>query len=182
MSEAFDTCFAELLEREGGFVNDRRDRGGATRYGITEAVARAAGYTGPMADLPLATARDIYRRAYWDAMRLDEVATASLSIAAELFDTGVNMGIGTAVRFLQTALNALNREGRDYPDMNVDGRMGAGTLAALRAYLAAPGRAEGGQVLLKALDCQQGAKYLALAAWDPKAEAFLYGWLRARIG
>ena len=30
-----------LIEREGGYVNHRADRGGPTRYGITEAVARA---------------------------------------------------------------------------------------------------------------------------------------------
>jgi lysozyme family protein len=35
-------------------------------------------------------------------------------LAAELLDTGVNMGTGTATGFLQRALNALNRNGRDY--------------------------------------------------------------------
>lgn len=182
MTGAFDTCFEDLVLKEGGYSDHAADRGGRTRYGITEAVARAAGYTGPMAELGLDTARDIYRRQYWLALRLDEVATLSLPIAAELFDTAVNQGAGTAARYLQVALNALNREGRDFPDMAVDGRLGPGTLAALRRYLEVRGRPEGGQVLLRALDCQQGAKYLALAAWDPRQEAFVYGWLLNRVG
>ena len=41
-----------LIEREGGFVANPVDRGGPTRYGITEAVARAHGYAGDMAALP----------------------------------------------------------------------------------------------------------------------------------
>lgn len=167
--------------REGGYSNQAADRGGATRFGITEAVARAAGYVGPMAEMPLETARDIYRRRYWRALRLDEVALLSLALAAELFDTAVNMGTGTAARFLQTALNALNREASDFPDMDVDGIVGPGTLAALRRFAAVRGR-EGMTVLLRALDCQQGAKYLAIATADPGQERYVYGWLLNRLG
>ena len=38
-----DELIDELIEREGGFVSHPADRGGPTRYGITEAVARAHG-------------------------------------------------------------------------------------------------------------------------------------------
>ena len=41
-----------LIEREGGYANHPADKGGATCFGITEAVARAHGYTGGMRDLP----------------------------------------------------------------------------------------------------------------------------------
>ena len=177
----FDDAFRDLILIEGGYSNDPKDRGGATMYGITEAVARAHGYAGPMDRLDLATAKSIYRRAYWDRQRLDEVEfRAGASIAVELFDTGVNMGVLVAGRFLQTALNALNREGRDFPDMDVDGRIGPGTLFALRAYVQARGQ-EGRVVLLRALNCLQGARYLQIAASDPSQEAFVYGWIRARV-
>ena len=48
-----------ILRAEGGYVNDPQDKGGETNYGITVAVARANGYTGPMRDLTVAVARDI---------------------------------------------------------------------------------------------------------------------------
>ncbi len=42
----------ELIKREGGYVNNQVDKGGVTKYGITEAVARKKGYKGNMKDLP----------------------------------------------------------------------------------------------------------------------------------
>lgn len=52
----------ELIKREGGYVNNPADRGGATKYGITEAVARTNGYKGNMKDLPRDVAKAIYRK------------------------------------------------------------------------------------------------------------------------
>lgn len=40
------------------------DRGGPTRWGLTEAVARRNGYDGPMRALPRSVAADLYRRLY----------------------------------------------------------------------------------------------------------------------
>jgi lysozyme family protein len=180
VSSLFDDAFRDLILVEGGYANDPRDRGGETRYGITAAVARAHGYAGPMSTLPLDEARRIYRAAYWDAPGLEAVAAAAPSVALELFDTAVNMGVRVAGRFLQTALNALNRGGQDYPDLDVDGRVGPTTVAALAAYLRARGAA-GRTVLLRALNGQQAARYLAIAAADPAQEAFVYGWLLNRV-
>jgi lysozyme family protein len=103
-------------------------------------------------------------------------------VAAELFDTGVNMGPGVAVTFLQRALTALNRNGKDYPDLVPDGRIGPRTLAALDGFLAARGKRGGETVLLRALEALQGERYLRLAERRPANEAFLYGWLANRIG
>jgi lysozyme family protein len=102
-------------------------------------------------------------------------------IAAELFDTGVNMGPKVAASFLQRALNALNRGASDYPDIAVDGHIGPATLAALDGFLRRRGPA-GEAVLLKAIEALQGERYLRLAERRPANEAFLYGWLANRIG
>ena len=172
----------ELIEREGGYVNHPADKGGPTRFGITEAVARAHGYAGAMAELPREEAAAIYRRLYWLRPRFDQVAERCPKVAAELFDTGANMGPAVAATFLQRALTALNRGGRDYPDLVPDGRVGLATLAALDAFLEARGRAGGQTVLLRALEALQGERYLRLAEKRPANEAFLYGWLANRVG
>ena len=177
-----DNLVDTLIDREGGFVNNPADKGGPTCFGITEAVARAHGYSGPMRSLPRSEAAAIYRRLYWQRPRLDEVAKRSARLGAELFDTGVNMGPAVAVTFLQRALTALNRNGKDYADLTPDGRVGPTTLAALDTFLKVRGRSSGETVLLRALEALQGERYLRLAERRPANEAFLYGWLANRIG
>jgi lysozyme family protein len=176
-----DDLIDGLLEREGGFVNHPADRGGPTCFGITEAVARAHGYRGAMRSLPRAEAAAIYKRLYWHRPRFDAVAERTPLLAAELFDTGANMGPAVAATFLQRALTALNRTGKDYPDLVPDGRIGEATLAALDAFLAVRGK-QGETVLLRAIEVLQGERYLRLAERRPANEAFLYGWLTNRIG
>ena len=190
-----DQLIDALIEREGGYVNNSADKGGPTKFGITEAVARAQGYAGTMRSLPREEAAEIYKRIYWLRPHLDAVAERSPAVAAELFDTGVNMGPAVAVTFLQRALTALNRNGKDYPDLVPDGRIGTATLAALdsffkvrgntfdgRPHPSQPGAASGETVLLRALEALQGERYLRLAERRPANEAFLYGWLANRIG
>ena len=176
-----DQLVEALIEREGGYIAHPADRGGATRFGITEAVARAHGYAGAMAQLPRDEASAIYRRLYWLRPGFDAIAERAPRIAAELFDTGANMGPAVAATFLQRALTALNRNGRDYPDLVPDGRCGTQTITALEAFLALRG-ADGEIVLFRALEALQGERYLRLAERRPANEAFLYGWLSNRIG
>lgn len=171
----------EVIEREGGYVDHPADRGGPTRFGITLGVARANGYMGEMARLPRDVAVAIYRRLYWDRPGYGFVAEIYPLIAAELFDTAVNMGPATAGRFLQRALNALNRNQKDYADLAVDGAVGANSLKAVGTYRRVRGTG-GERVLLKAMEALQGERYIALAELRPANEAFLYGWLANRIG
>ena len=176
-----DDLIEEAIAREGGYSNHPADRGGPTRWGITETVARQHGFTGHMRVFPREEAVAIYRRRYWLRPRFAEVANHAPTLAAELFDTGINMGPAVAGRFLQRALNALNRCEKDYPDMAVDGVIGPATLAALTAFLGHRGSA-GEVVLIKAVEALQGERYLDLAERRPANEAFLYGWLANRIG
>ncbi|WP_454278263.1 glycoside hydrolase family 108 protein [Sphingomonas sp. Marseille-Q8236] len=175
-----EALIAQVIAREGDYSDHPADRGGATRFGITQVMARADGYDGPMRRLPLSRAESIYRRLYWIAPGFDQVAERAPRLAEELFDTGVNMGPAVATGFLQRALNALNRGGRDYSDLTPDGRIGPATLAALEAFLRHRGP-PGEVVLLKAVEALQGERYLTLAERRPANEAFLYGWLADRL-
>jgi lysozyme family protein len=176
-----ESLIDDVIGREGGYADHPADRGGPTRWGVTEAVARAHGYDGEMRGFPRDQAVAVYRRLYWLRPGFDRVAIRAPRIAAELFDTGVNMGPAVAVGFLQRALNALNRGASDYADIANDGRIGPRTLAALDTYLDKRG-STGEVVLLKAIEALQGERYLTLAERRPANEAFLYGWLANRIG
>ena len=176
-----DLLLQRLIEREGGYCNHPADRGGPTNWGITQAVARANGYQGDIRALPRAEAERIYRALYWEAPRFDAIALIAPRIAEELFDAGVNMGPAVAARFLQRALNALNRNAEDYADLAPDGDIGPATQAALSRFLGVRGL-KGESVLLKAMQALRGERYIALAEGRPANEAFVYGWLSNRIG
>jgi len=150
-------------------------------WGITVAVARAFGYTGPMKDMSQQTARDIYAQRYWHAPRFNDISTLSEPVAEEMLDTGVNMGPSVAGKFLQRALNVLNQGDKAYPNIAVDGAVGNMTLAALKAFLAARGKA-GETVLVRMLNAQQSVRYIELAEAKVSQETFEYGWQLNRVG
>lgn len=149
-------------------------------WGITAKVARDFCYSGPMQALPLGTAKAIYQARYWDLLHLDAVDQISPPIAAEMFDTAVNCGAGVPVPFLQRSLNAFNRQGKDYFDVPVDGLNGPTTVSAFRAFIHLRG-ARGEQVMLKALNAQQGVRYFDITEHRPANEDFEFGWWDKRV-
>lgn len=171
----------EVIGREGGYVNHPNDRGGPTNFGITQQVARAFGFTGDMKALPRATAVAIYRERYWTGPKFDQLAAVFPQIAHEMFDTGINMGQATVAKFVQRVLNVCNRGASDYPDIGADGNIGKMTLAAAQGLKAKRGVAAG-EVLRKAIDGLQAARYVEIAEDNPSQESFAYGWLANRIG
>lgn len=115
----FDVAFEKLIGHEGAYSNHPNDPGGETMFGVTVGVARAAGYTGPMRDLPIAKAKEIYRATYWDTVRADELPPAC---RYHIFDACVNSGPSQAVKWLQRAVGVTD-----------DGKIGAVTVYAARA-------------------------------------------------
>jgi len=170
-----EKIFEELIDREGGYVNDPKDSGGETKYGITKRVARKYGWNGSMIKLPKDIAIDIYKRKYWDKLNLDTVYRYSPEVAEEMFDTAVNMGTGRAGKFLQRALNLLMDA-----ELVVDGIIGIKTLAVLDRYAMRRGD-DGKKVLLKMLNSMQGAFYVSLAEQRSKDKRFIYGWFKNRV-
>jgi lysozyme family protein len=134
-----------------------------------------------MREFPRPMAVEIFRKRYWEEPGLAKVAELAPDLAAELFDTGINMGTSIPGKFLQRALNVLNRQGRDYPDIGTDGRIGTMTIAALRGFLKVRGAA-GEKVLIKACEALQGARYIEIAEHNGSQEDFEFGWLANRIG
>lgn len=175
-----DNVAAKLRGKEGGYVDHPSDRGGETNHGITVGTARRHGYMGSMRSMPWETALSIYERVYFFEPNFDAVAELNTPIAVELIDTGVNMGQRWPCIWLQQSLNALNRRGKDFADVKVDGDIGPATVAALKAYLARRGQ-PGVRVLLKMLNCLQGARYIDITPNNDQNEDFVFGWFAERV-
>lgn len=164
---------------EGAFVNDSRDSGGATKYGITAATARQYGIA-DVSGITVDQAFDIYIRGYWDKMSLDHVATLAPELAEELFEQAVNMGNVRPTEWLQRILNVLNLNGTHYADLKIDREMGEKTILALTAFLKRRGE-RGIKILVNGLNAYQSAFYFDLAGRREKDEAFAYGWQANRV-
>lgn len=170
----------DIIRTEGGFSNDPADSGGETNFGWTRKALREMGWFGAVRDLDRATAVDLYYRRFITNSGYEPLMAQSTAIVAELVDTSVNMGEVTATKFLQRALNALNDGARIYPDITVDGKCGPATVRTVTKFLQYRG-AEGELVLLRCLNCMQGARYAELAEMAPKNERFFYGWMLNRV-
>ncbi len=182
MTKSINAMIDDLIAREGDYVNHPADRGGPTRFGITEANARAAGYRGDMRQLPKELATRIYWGRFVTSQGIDLLAKRSPRLAAEALDSGVNMGAPWGVMFLQEALNVFNREGKDWPDLPaVDGVYGPRSDAALARCQVVRAGQQWEDVLLAAMNCLQGARYIAIAKGRPSQEAFTWGWMRNRV-
>lgn len=113
----FDQVFERCMGHEGGYVNNPKDPGGETNWGVTIGTARANGYTGSMRHMTRDQAKAIYRKAFWERAKCHQYHSA---IGFQLFDMAINHGIGNAIRMLQRAVGVAD-----------DGVVGNITLAAI---------------------------------------------------
>ena len=93
----FDKAFEIIIGHEGGYVNDHRDPGGETKFGISKRAYPAV----DIYNLTLDHAKLIYKRDYWD-----EVDAESIPGSARLmvFDCAVNCGLTAAKKLLQRSV------------------------------------------------------------------------------
>lgn len=112
--DRFDVFIERLLSHEGGYVNDPKDPGGETQWGIS----KRSYPTLNIRKLTRAQAIEIYRRDFWERSRADDLPPA---VGFQLLDAAVNSGIGQATRWLQQAVGVAD-----------DGVIGPVTLGALR--------------------------------------------------
>lgn len=172
-----------IIEAEGGYVNDPNDRGGATKYGITQATLNA--YTDSLKlkrvkarDLSLPMARSIYRDRY-----LPPCVTVNDAVTLLVFDWGVNSGVRTAIKGLQKILG-----------VEEDGIIGAITNEAIRSYFSITVDISGATVpastplkigmsdkinilIAKIIDARH-CFYAGIVARDASQARFILGWSR----
>lgn len=182
LATAVAAIIATVVAVEGGYVDNPKDPGGKTNHGVTEKTARGAGYSGDMRALTRDQAIEIYGKGYAYGPRFDQVVLRSKALGTEMIDTGVNLGTRRPGCYLQIALNALNRQQRDYRNVKVDCAVGPATLAAFDALERKRGNRKACELLIKLVDAQQGGHYLSLAVNDSKFEEFMVGWTDTRLG
>ncbi len=186
----FKIAYDKTLSNEGGFSDNPNDIGGITYCGVSrvffpdwkgwqyiDAVKKdgAPDFSLMPAEKKVALeieVQNFYRNEFWKRIQGDRIPYQE--VADELFDSAVNTGVGTAVEFLQDALNVLNRNGKSYADIDVDGRMGGNTLNALKYY---ENRAGELKMLIKVVNILQGAKYISIMKHNESQEMFARGWL-----
>ena len=126
----FDDIIQVVLKHEGGYVDDPDDRGGATNWGVTQAVYED--YVGYKCDkeeirnMTQEVAEEIYYEKYWKPSKADKLPE---EIRQTYFDMCVNRGQGGAVKILQQACNN-KRKPENYID--VDGGIGPNTIRAAK--------------------------------------------------
>lgn len=163
------------IKREGVYSNNPLDKGGATKFGITEQTARANGFRGDMKDLTEVQAIAIYDSKFWSGPRLNWVEPIDSDLSEKLFDWGVNSGPSVPVKYLQRILNVLNRQAKDFADITTDGLVGNETIYALRELFKKRGD-NGREVVRFMLQAQQSNFYFELAERNPTQEEFEFGW------
>ena len=148
----FNTAFSRLIGNEGNYVNDPRDPGGETKFGISK---RA--YPGEdIANMTLERAKVLYQRDYWGPAGCD--AWPDL-VKFEVFDAAVNEGVTTALRQLQRAVGAAD-----------DGVIGPQTTMRVQS--------SDGAWLLRKLQAQRLRYYTSLKTFA----AFGAGWVNRIAG
>lgn len=117
----------EIVAREGGFVNDKDDPGGATNHGVTIGTMKALGYDvnhdgrvdiSDVRGLTKEMAVDIYLGHYFYKPQIDKLPA---NLQPSVFDMQVNAG-GNAVKILQRLLTSLGFA------CTADGAIGPGTI------------------------------------------------------
>jgi lysozyme family protein len=161
----FDNAFKEIIAIEGGLTNDKNDRGGLTKYGISQKAFPNV----DIENLTLQGAKTIYLENYWDTSNID-LERYDEKNGIELFDIAVNMGVGTAAKTLQNALNLMNRNQKDFPNLVVDGQAGEKTFQAYSKV--------NRDILFKVLNGLQFVRYVHIVERDETQEVFFNGWMK----
>lgn len=182
----FNIAYEKTAQIEGGYSNHPDDPGGETICGISR---RYYPYWGGWQFVDAVDDKKsllkhrgfiykvstFYKTIFWDYFSLDAVDDQTL--ANEIYDSAVNLGHSRVTKWIQTALNILNRKQKKWFDIAMDGAFGPTTRKTL---LVAMDEGEG-RYILKLLNAYQGTYYSEVCLKNEKKESFIHGWLNHRV-
>ena len=154
----FDEIIEVVLEHEGGYVNDPKDPGGETNFGI----AKRSHPDVDIKNLTKEGAKEIYKEVYWDKNKVESLPEELWHI---YFDMCVNQGKSRAVKIIQRAVNGKGGS------LTVDGGLGPMTIAAI-------GKS---RVELDRVRAYRVKYYADLVTKKPDLERFYFGWFKRAL-
>ena len=160
-NDVFGSIFEYILSVEGGYSNDKADKGGKTKYGIIEIEARKYGFKGDMKDLTKEIAEDIYKNKYYLSNNLDKIKDKR--VALSIADWTINSG-NWGTKKAQQAVNILKGE-----ILVVDGVLGEKSIEAINSIRP--------EMFLNQYHVLQRRFYQAIVDHNASQKVFLKGWL-----
>ena len=160
-NDVFASIFEYILIVEGGYSNDKNDKGGKTKYGIIEVEARKYGYMGDMKDLTKDIAEDIYKNKYYLSNNLDKIKDKR--VALSIADWTINSG-NWGTKKAQQTVNILKGD-----ILVVDGILGEKSIEAINSIRP--------EMFLNQYHVLQRRFYQAIVDHNASQKVFLKGWL-----
>ena len=172
MKTTFDEIIEEVLEAEGGFVNDPDDKGGATNFGVTQqSYSNFLGSPASVDDVRNMTreeAKECYKKEFWIPAKVDRLPD---NLKHLYFDMVVNMGRRNAGKILQQAVNTK----KNSAVLDVDGIIGSGSLSQIPDLTLNDVLVE--RAMFFANNCFDGSRF----AKRTRQNKFLRGWIFHRV-
>jgi lysozyme family protein len=162
---AFEDTVNHIINFEGGYVDDPRDPGGATKYGISSTFLRSIGDNTDPRDLTRDKAKEYYKVYFWDVLACEQIQSNKVQLI--LFDTAINMGVQSAIRILQKSL-------RIFAPITVDGIAGPQTTSILSVAQANAGNLA---ILIDAFLTIRKQTYIDISI-KRNDRTFLRGWFK----
>lgn len=144
----FRDAIGIILKHEGGYVNDPKDPGGETNFGI----AKKYHPNEDIANMTVDRAMEIYKEHYWDKFGIQELPG---SVRLAYFDCCVNQGGAAAAKLLQRAVGVAD-----------DGVIGPVTKAKVQGYSS--------KMLVRNFLAERALRYAGTRNFD----RFGKGWMR----
>ena len=171
---------------EGGYANNKNDNGGETYRGIARKywpnwagwrivdmlrISQQSTFPACLSKQPVLNelVDKFYKQNFWDTLTLDLMECQT--VANELYDTAVNMGVEIAANFLQRSLNAYNLNAKRFKDIPVDNNAGPVTIKTFNSI-----DERGKKIIYKMLNCLQGARYMDIVERNHSQEEFINSW------
>lgn len=174
----FCTAFAKILSQEGGYVDDKNDHGGATKFGVSLAYLKSQNLfngdingngeidSSDIKDLTIDDTKAIYKMSFWDPNNLGQLQGQRL--ATMVFGLCVNLGSKRAIEILQTSFNIRSNK----ITLVIDGELGPVTLKSINNSFI-----DGPDSLVNTYKSEAIEHYENLVKLNPNLAEFLHGWI-----